>query len=1827
MSNRSCLVAVLLVGFSAPTLALSWNERFDFPASAIDISTTIRDGQAFDLVSVSRDARPAGPELGVLTCLDPGKPALPCWTFTLVVPQGMKVGRVDATPRRTVTLPGTYRVFPAQPPITFHSGPLPAFVPADPVTYSSGAAWPSALAEAGPVGVKSGFRLVTVTLYPLRYRPASGLLELATSLDVTVSYERDPAARTGQLTERQLAVVTPAVQALVANPGDVTRCAPPSRATDWGNIDCVIITSAALEPSFAPLVTWHTAKGYRTETRTTTWVDANYTGRDLQERIRNFIIDYYSTQGLFWVILGGDNTVVPARLARAIVQTPAGPDTGAIATDLYYADLQGTWDNDGDNIFGEEGDDTVDLYYDLCVGRASVDDAAQVQTFVTKVLTHEQTPPTTYLTRILLASAPLWSGYNHYQANDSIALITPGSWTDVHLYDPNDNTTIRDSINNGFQFVHLVGHGSETAVWNGGTEIYNAAAAASQTNGSKANFMNSIACRVGNFEYSDCLAEAAHNHSGGGSLGVIMNSHDGWGTPPYIGPSELLDVRFYDYFFIHNTLPLGLTHTDSKEVYRNSALGQQMWRWCYYELNLFGDPLLMTYKTMPIAMDASFEDTIGLGSQNFTVTVASGPMPLANALVCVWKGSEVYDRGYTNGSGQITFSINPTTAGPMSVTATLANHLPDIDTCYVLAVSGDAGCYRIVSPPGTVDSGTVITPRAMVRNFGLIPVWNIPVSFRIGAVYSALDTVAFLGAGDSVAVTFPNWTAVPGSYAVCCSTRLAGDANPANDAATLALFVRYRDVGPTSIAAPPVVDSGATVLPEAVIRNFGNTGESFNVRLSISGTPYIQTATRTLGAGQQDTVVFPAWIALQRGEHVLSCTTMLAGDMNQGNDRVTCSTFVRVTDVGCVAIVSPAGSVDSAPTLAITARITNYGNTPMTFPAVFNITGPAAWTDTTTVADLPPGDTALVAFDDWPVGPRGGYLAACSTRAAGDQFGANDRYVAAFNVVVHDAAVLAIAAPGPEVDTGTTVPVRVAVANYGSLTDDFDVHAVIGWQYSDVRTVTLPPGATDTVDMQDWTVGMPRGDWPVTCFVSAWGDVDPANDTLVRTVTIRVPDAAPLEITAPAGGIDSGEVVVPEALVANVGTSAENIPVRFTISDGYTADTSVSLAPGAESLVSFAPWTATAPGIFATRCSTMLAGDAYPGNDFASGFVSVSVSDVAVTDILAPAGEINTGPVTPVARVANYSPAPLSFPVYLTIRASGGALAYSDSAPVTALESDSTFDVAFTSWTAGAGSYVVRCSTGLAGDLNPANDTLSVDCDVFGHDVGVTAIHAPAGIIQPTLVTPRVRVTNFGIVTESCAVHMVIRNSVTGDIVYLDSTSADSLPGGGVADVELPPWPGPVGRYQVSSYTVLPGDNAPGNDTAYVSLIITLGALGWQPRADIPNVSVPVRQGGCMAGIAGELSMLYALKGNRTREFYGYDVVDGTWFSLPELPAGPSGRPVKNAADMCSDDERYVYACKGNRTPEFYRYDTETGAWEQLADIPGPKPPKYGTRLAHVRVDGEDYIYCLKASKTFEFYAYSVSTGSWSTRAPAPPGPSGQSYKKGSALCADGDTRLFAVKGRYNEFFTYDVVADYWALREPMPMYGYTEKKAKAKDGADITSDEAGVVYAFPGGNRDFFFAYSVPANTWTELAPLPLGGSGRQIKAGGALWCLDRQVWALKGNKTNEFWVYTPDTMTLFRPASPRRDVQAGSPAGAADAGPLAVFPNPATGRVVCVSVRTDVPGRVELYSPLGCVVRAAPVLPGRVTELSIDGLACGTYFVRFTGRGAVETRKLVIR
>ncbi len=111
----------------------------------------------------------------------------------------------------------------------------------------------------------------------------------------------------------------------------------------------------------------------------------------------------------------------------------------------------------------------------------------------------------------------------------------------------------------------------------------------------------------------------------------------------------------------------------------------------------------------------------------------------------------------------------------------------------------DAGVVSIVGPLGRIDTGTVVIPQAWVKNHATNTV-SFDVWLTIAPAYADTQTVTSLAEGDSVEVSFANWTAGPsGSRAVRCSTYLAGDQNAANDRRTGSVLVN-----PSSAHAVPM---------------------------------------------------------------------------------------------------------------------------------------------------------------------------------------------------------------------------------------------------------------------------------------------------------------------------------------------------------------------------------------------------------------------------------------------------------------------------------------------------------------------------------------------------------------------------------------------------------------------------------------------------------------------------------------------------------------------------------------------------------------------------------------------------------------------------------------------------------------------------------------------------------------------------------------------------------------------------------------------------------------------------------------------------------------
>ena len=641
-----------------------------------------------------------------------GKPALPAKSVFVALPANSDLTGIEVVSCRTKTLSGEYIILPAQPPIPTMAGAAAEFVPPGSV-YDSSNMYPGAVCGGASVGSLRGYTILSFRVFPLQYSPAERRLILHEEIIIDVSYEtpRYAAADAGDgdavgdagITGREDDEFYRMAAGLVANPGDVSRAMPTTRsiAEDRimplskstlpdGNAEYVIITNGSLEDEFQRLADWKTKKGVPATVVNTSWIESSYagTGVDTQERIRNFINDTYTAWGTKWVLLGGDTNIIPCRGGYGWVNgsaalTEESYEDKAIPADLYYSDLDGDWDANGNLTYGEVND-SVDLYPDVFVGRAPVDSVAEARTFVNKTLRYEKNPPPNYTRDILFLAEYLDAETDGGDTKDMIeADCMLENFSLVKLYERYGNLgkgSAMDELNRGCNIVNHIGHGwysgfSVGSGWIGNSDV------SSLANSPRNFILYTISCNSNNFE-RDSVSERYMNNEGGGSVGYIGNSRYGWydpELPPGEGPSDLYDREFFNITFNESAYRLGEVVGYSKVRYipLSQEDGDAM-RWLQYAINLLGDPEL------PIRTDTignfliSMPSQIPARKQTLEISVSeldldNRSVQVRNATVCILKSGEVYNVSKTDASGLAEFTIDPD-AGELDVTVTKENY-------------------------------------------------------------------------------------------------------------------------------------------------------------------------------------------------------------------------------------------------------------------------------------------------------------------------------------------------------------------------------------------------------------------------------------------------------------------------------------------------------------------------------------------------------------------------------------------------------------------------------------------------------------------------------------------------------------------------------------------------------------------------------------------------------------------------------------------------------------------------------------------------------------------------------------------------------------------------------------------------------------------------------------------------------------------------------------------------------------------------------------------------------------------------------------------------
>ncbi|MEO0082507.1 MAG: PQQ-binding-like beta-propeller repeat protein [candidate division WOR-3 bacterium] len=567
----------------------------------------------------------------------------------------------------------------------------------------------------------------------------------------------------------------------------------------------------------------------------------------------------------------------------------------------------------------------------------------------------------------------------------------------------------------------------------------------------------------------------------------------------------------------------------------------------------------------------------------------------------------------------------------------------------------------------------------------------------------------------------------------------------------------------------------------------------------------------------------------------------------------------------------------------------------------------------------------------------------------------------------------------------------------------FSVDGNLAWQFLLNSTAESGPNsAQDVVLTRDAVIAAGITTWPYPNYS------DPSVFKLVE-----VPDVGIENLLTPTLPPNPGEVVTPRATVRNYSTLPANLSCQLDIADGYSSERPVSLAPNEQKTVVFEDWTPGAHGNWRWECYTRLGLDYNRTNDTVRQLVYVNgpAVDAGVTVLIEPHSNIPAqSSVTPRARFRNFGTAVVDVWAFLSINL-GGTCLYRDSVPIVGLEPNgSDTMIQFRGWVARQpGFLTARCSTWTEADQYVCNDTLSLSFAVLNEPIG--------------------RWTRLPDVPLGSSNEVVY----TGGGLAVDDQALYVLKG-----------------YQTRELH-----------------IYSLGTQRWTTVESVPLGAAgrPVYKGGAL--VADGLGRVHVVKGNKTFEFWRFDPVVG-WTAAADIPEGPKGKAPKGGTGLAYavvNDTGYVYLLKGSGRAEFYRYNTIRDTWDSLPEAPAGASgkAKYGDGSA-LAFDGISTIYCLKG-KYNEVFAFDVAIGQWRPgQLPDVPlaGADGRQRKVkhgGDITWAKG--KLGVLKGGNTcQFWVLEPADSTWYEYPPVPQASEDPKRIKAGGGLEFA---AGRYYALKG--------------------------------------------------------------------------------------------------------------------------------------------------------------------
>jgi hypothetical protein len=504
----------------------------------------------------------------------------------------------------------------------------------------------------------------------------------------------------------------------------------------------LIITTDALASEFQPFAEWKRRLGLPSTVKTIEALRSEYpAAADDAERMRLWIRDQYTGPGARWVLLGGTAALVPTRYAYT--QFFGG---ASIPTDLYFSCLDGSWNADGDALWGEgytsasdPGDD-VDLLPEVWVGRAPVTNAAEANAFVVRSIQAALEPAHPRPPRALLAAEVLfpqaWSPGDPVSldgaelAEELLPRLTAGGFASRRLYEnyldpsltsgsePLNRQTFLDAFDEGHDLVLVFDSETQTELGMGGSDVVSVSDIEALTNTVP---LSHVYLWGGQGPLGpDSPIGPAFFHTPGGAPGGAATLV---GLTQFAFPTALRSYadEYFRLLIDEDVRALGETLGRSRLPFVQFSAYDGVNRWTQMALELFGDPQLSLPRRAALALALTAPATVDVGAGGIPVHVTEDGVAKSGVVVTAYRAAEGIATATTDAQGDAVVPFVALSPGDISLTACQAGSPTEVASLEAIAPTGAPG-------PSTGTRLAFARPRPNPSSGDVLFHWSVPAA-------------------------------------------------------------------------------------------------------------------------------------------------------------------------------------------------------------------------------------------------------------------------------------------------------------------------------------------------------------------------------------------------------------------------------------------------------------------------------------------------------------------------------------------------------------------------------------------------------------------------------------------------------------------------------------------------------------------------------------------------------------------------------------------------------------------------------------------------------------------------------------------------------------------------------------------------------------------------------------------------------------------------------------------------------------------------------------------------------------------------------------------